>query len=74
MRRRRMKKYIHVKEYAAEVEVDLLYNEDEWSPYLSVRDASKLDEVRLALQKEEIQHAARLANIYHLTPINEQHN
>jgi len=74
MRRKRITKYIHVKGYAAEVEVDLLYNEDEWSPYLSVQDATKLDEVRQALQRDEIQKAAHLASIYHLTPISELNN
>jgi hypothetical protein len=32
------------------VDVELLVNEDEWSPYLSLEDAYKLDDVREALK------------------------
>jgi hypothetical protein len=34
---------------AAEVSVQLIETEDGWSPYLSVEDARKLDDVREAL-------------------------
>jgi hypothetical protein len=37
--------------YAAEVDVELIYTTDEWSPYLSLNDAEKLDAVRLALKR-----------------------
>jgi hypothetical protein len=47
-------KMIHVGEYVAEVEVELTITEDEWSPYLSLADAYKLDDVRQALKQQDI--------------------
>ncbi len=44
-------KLIHEGQYLAEVKVELLVTDDEWSPYLSVEDAYKLDDVREALKK-----------------------
>jgi len=46
MIRRRQTKFIHEGPYAAEVEVDVIDTEECWSPYLSLADAEKLDEVR----------------------------
>ena len=37
----------------AEVEVDLIEDATGWSPYLSVSDAEKLDQVRLALKADD---------------------
>jgi len=62
-------KYIHEGRYVAEVEVDLIESEDEWSPYLSVETASKLDNVREALKKEYLESASRYGRIYKLEPI-----
>jgi hypothetical protein len=64
------KKLIHEGQYIAEVEVQLIESEDTWAPYLSVEDAQKLDDVRLALRRGDIQSALRLAKIYQLTPVN----
>ena len=69
MTKRRITKLIHVEDYAAEVEVELLYTDDEWSPYLSVEDAAKLDDVRQALQAKDIERASRLASVYRLLPV-----
>lgn len=69
MTKQRITKLIHVEEYAAEVEVELLYTDDDWSPFLSVEDAAKLDNVRQALQEKDIKSAARLANVYRLLPV-----
>lgn len=55
--------------YAAEVTVRLLYEDDGWSPYLSVEDAIKLDTVRLALRHGDLQTASRLAAVFKLVPI-----
>jgi hypothetical protein len=49
MAKRHVKKLVHVGEYAAEVEVEMIYTDDDWSPYLSLDDAMKLDDVREAL-------------------------
>lgn len=62
-------KLIHVGEYVAEVEVELTITEDEWSPYLSVADAYKLDDVRQALKQEDIATASKFGQVYKLTPV-----
>jgi len=41
MRKRHRTKLVHEGQYIAEVDVDLLETEDEWSPYLSLEDAYK---------------------------------
>ena len=40
-----------------------------WSPYLSLDDAYKLDDIRYALQQGDVKGAARLARIFTLTPV-----
>ena len=69
-----MKKVIRTKlidegEYAAEVRVVLTETDDEWSPYLSLEDAYKLDDVREARRRGDVQVAARYARIFTLTPV-----
>ena len=56
-------------EFIAEVEVKLLYEDDSWSPYLSLEDAYKLDDVRSALRAGDIKAASRIANVYTLSPL-----
>ena len=51
---RRQTKFIHKGQYAAEVEVDLIETEEGWSPYLSLADAEKLDEVWAALRRGDL--------------------
>jgi hypothetical protein len=62
-------KLIHEGEYAAEVKINLITTDDEWSPYLSLKDAYKLDDVRQALRQGDLKTATRLARVYKLTPI-----
>jgi hypothetical protein len=50
-----MKKKMHTKlicggRYIAEVNVELIETDDDWSPYLSLEDSYKLDDVRNALK------------------------
>ncbi|MFW6374131.1 MAG: hypothetical protein ACOC3W_10575 [Thermodesulfobacteriota bacterium] len=59
-------KYIHEVPYIAEVEIDLLEDETGWSPYISVDDAFKLDDVREALRQGDLESAARYGRIYEL--------
>jgi len=66
---RRHKKLIHEGEYAAEVEVELIETDEGWSPYLSLEDARRLDSVREALRRGDVDAAVREARVYHLTPI-----
>ena len=49
--------------------MELIYTDEGWSPYLSVQDADKLDEVREALRQGDVKAAARLARVYTLTPV-----
>lgn len=69
MSTRQRTKLVHEGAYAAEVEVDLIEDESGWTPYLSVADAEKLDKVRDALRRGDIQSAAQLARVFSLTPI-----
>ena len=67
--KRRISKLVHEGGYVAEVEVELIYTDEDWSPYLSLSDARKLDEVRESLRRGELEVAARLARVFKLTPI-----
>jgi hypothetical protein len=71
MTKRPVIKLIRVGEYAAEVEVDLIYTDDEWSPYLSLDDSMKLDEVREALLRKDFETAKKLSSIYTLSPFDD---
>ena len=69
VRKKLTTKMIHEGEYIAEVDVELFYTDEGWSPYLSVDDAQKLDEVREALRQGDLGTAARQARVYTLTPL-----
>ena len=69
MSKRHQAKLIHEGEYVAEVDVELIDTDDGWSPYLSLDDALKLDDVRLALREGDLATAARYARIFSLTPV-----
>ena len=40
-----------------------------WSPYLSLDDAYKLDDIRDALRRGDVKSVAQLARIFTLTPV-----
>lgn len=69
MKNRTHAKLIREGRYIAEVDVELIETDDEWSPYLSLEDSYKLDEVRKALQAGNLHAAARLARVFSLTPV-----
>jgi hypothetical protein len=69
MKKRRSTRLIHEGRYVAEVDVDLLDSNEGWSPYLSLDDALKLDDVREALRRNDLEIAARLSRVYTLTPV-----
>lgn len=69
MKKQRRTKLVHEGRYIAEVDVELLVTDDEWSPYLSVEDAYKLDDVRDALKKGDIAAASRYGRVFTLTPV-----
>jgi hypothetical protein len=55
---------------AAEVDVTLVEADGGWTPYLSIEDAYKLDDVRDALRAGDVKRASRLASrVYRLTPV-----
>ncbi len=62
-------KLIQEGEYVAEVSVELTLTEDEWSPYLSVEEAYKLDNVREALRRGDVRSAARYGRVFTLMPV-----
>ncbi|MBU2590632.1 MAG: hypothetical protein ABIJ24_00770 [Nitrospinota bacterium] len=69
MKKRKHTKLVHEGQYIAEVDVELIDTNKEWSPYLSIDDAYKLDDVRNALREGDIKSAARLARVFTLTPV-----
>ena len=66
---RKKTKYIHKGKYVAEVDVELLEDDTGWSPYLTVEDACRLDDVRNALHRGDIAAASKLARVYRLEPV-----
>ena len=62
-------KLIHEGEFIAEVEVDLLFTDEGWSPFLSLEDAYRLDDTREALKRGDLKTAAKFARVYRLTPV-----
>jgi hypothetical protein len=66
---RHSKKLVRVGVHLAEVEVELIITDDEWSPYLSVTYACKLDDVRDALEHGDLRAAQRMAKAFVLTPV-----
>ena len=69
MTKRVTAKLLREGDYAAEVDVELIDSDVGWAPYLSLEDANKLDEVRMALRREDLKKAAKLGRLYKLTPL-----
>jgi len=69
MNKRHQQKLIHEGQYVAEVDVELIETDERWSPYLSVEDACRLDDVSAALRRGDIHAAARQARVFNLTPV-----
>jgi hypothetical protein len=66
MKQRKKPNYVYEGQYVAEVDVELLEDETGWSPYLSIEDAYKLDDVRDALRCGDLESAAKYGRIYEL--------
>ena len=56
-------------QYVAEVEVALIETDSEWSPYLSLADAERLEGLRSALRRGDLNAAAMLGKVNKLTPV-----
>ncbi|NUQ39340.1 MAG: hypothetical protein HUU23_16485 [Caldilineales bacterium] len=69
MTKKRQTKLVHEGQFVAEVDIELIYTDQEWSPYLSLDDALKLDEVRLALRQGNVVLAAQFGRVYELLPV-----
>jgi len=69
MKKRKHTKMIHEGEYVAKIDVELVDTDSGWSPYLSLEDVQKLDDLREALRKGDLKAASRLARIYTLKPV-----
>ena len=62
-------KLVRQGDYLAEVDVEMIYTDDGWSPYLCVSDAEKLDTVRVALRRGDFKVASELARVFELVPL-----
>lgn len=69
MKKRQHTKLVHDGQYIAEIDVELIDIDKGWSPYLSLDDAYKLDDIRDALRRGDVKSAAQLARIFTLTPV-----
>ena len=66
---RKSTKLVREGKYAAEVDVELHYNDEDWSPTMPLADARKLEAVQLALRRGDIAEAAKHGRVFELTPI-----
>jgi hypothetical protein len=66
---RRRREWIHEGKYAAEVDIELHYSDESWSPTMSGDDARKLEAVRLALRRGDLAEAAKNGRVFELTPV-----
>ena len=69
MSNKHLTKLVREGQYIAEVEIELIDAGEGWSPYLSIEDAYKLDDVRAALQRGDIRTAGKFGRVYTLTPL-----
>lgn len=69
MAQKQVTKLVQEGDYVAEVDIELIFSEDEWSPYLSLTDAYKLDDVREALRQGDLDRAGRLARLFRSMPV-----
>ena len=69
VKRTKRTKLVHEGSYVAEVDIELLEEPEEWSPHLSLEDAYRLDDVRQALCRGDLETATRYARVFSLTPV-----
>lgn len=69
MKTKHRTKLIHEGNYIAEIDVELIETDDEWSPHLSLEEACKLDDVREALRRGDLKKASQYGRVYALTPL-----
>jgi hypothetical protein len=70
LNRRSTLRLVREGDLVAEVAVTLVDIDCGWSPYLSLEDSYKLDDVRDALRAGNVRRAAKVADrVYRLTPL-----
>ncbi len=69
MTKRHRTKLVQEGQYVAEVDVELIDDDEGWSPYLSLDDAYKLDDVRYALRNRDLKTACKMARVFSLVPV-----
>ena len=72
MNRRKHTNLVREGDYLAEVDVELIDDPDGvagWGPYLDKADALKLDDVRQALRRGDLNTARKHARLYRVTPL-----
>jgi hypothetical protein len=68
MTKRQHTKILREGNYLAEVDIEIVETGEGWSPYLSLDNAKKLDEVRETLRNGDIKSASEKARIFILKP------
>jgi hypothetical protein len=68
-RTRKSTEIIHEGQLAAEVDIELEYSDESWSPTMSLDDARKLEAARLALRRGDIAEAAKHGRVFELRPV-----
>ncbi len=69
MTKRKAVELVREGKYAAEVTIDLIDDENSWSPTMSLDDARKLDAMRIALRAGDLAAASKLGRVFELTPV-----
>lgn len=69
MRTKKTVELTHEGRFAAEVEIELHYSDEDWSPTMSGADAIKLEAERDALRRGDLAAAAEHGKVYELKPI-----
>jgi hypothetical protein len=67
--RRQTTELVRVGNYAVDVAIELIVDEDDWSPSFSSDDALKLDAVRTALKSGNLAEAAKYGHVFELLQI-----
>ena len=69
MTKRKHTKIVREGNYVAEVSIEVVETGEGWSPYLSLEEANKLDEIREALRKGDVKAASKKAKVFILKPV-----
>ena len=69
MSAKRRTKLLREGDYAAEVDIEWVEAEAGWPPYLSLKDAKRVDELRDALKRGDLHRAGEIGRVYQLTPV-----